>query len=73
MWSAVEFVFKKIYEICNFIRLAKPEQICEESWWDIRKQLREISDSNTVNKTLSPLNGLLNFVPHTDKSLYDLT
>ena len=44
---------RKNYEICNFIRPAKLEQICEESWSDIRKQLREITGSALVNKTLS--------------------
>lgn len=39
------------YEKCNFIRLAKLEHIREESWSDIRKQLREITDSLLVNKT----------------------
>lgn len=48
--------FIKSYEKCNFIRPAKLEQICEESWSDIRKQLREITDSTLVNKAVSPLN-----------------
>lgn len=43
----------KNYEICNFIRPAKLEQICEESWSDIRKQLRESTGATLVNKTLS--------------------
>lgn len=39
MWSAVDHVIKK-YDKCNFIRLA-----CGESWSDLRKQLKEISDT----------------------------
>ncbi|XP_033963025.1 coiled-coil domain-containing protein 78 [Pseudochaenichthys georgianus] len=36
---------EKKYDKCNFIRLA-----CGESWSDLRKQLKEISDSTLVNK-----------------------
>lgn len=52
MWSAADCVIK-MYELCNFIRPAKLEQIREESWSDIQKQLKEMTDSTLVNKTLS--------------------
>ncbi len=56
---------EKVCKIWNFIRLEKPEQICEESWSDIRKQLREIAHSDAVNKTVDN-------IPHTNKSFYGL-
>uniref|UniRef100_A0A4W6G0Z2 Coiled-coil domain containing 78 n=1 Tax=Lates calcarifer TaxID=8187 RepID=A0A4W6G0Z2_LATCA len=47
MWSAVKHVIT-YYDKCNFIRPAKLEQICEESWLDMRTQLKEITDSTLV-------------------------
>lgn len=37
------------YEKCNLIRPVKLEKICEESWVDIRKQVKDITDSTLVN------------------------
>ncbi|KAG8009126.1 Coiled-coil domain-containing protein 78 [Nibea albiflora] len=39
---------EQMYELCNFIRPAKLEQIREESWSDIQKQLKEMTESALV-------------------------
>uniref|UniRef100_A0A3B4Z5N5 Coiled-coil domain containing 78 n=1 Tax=Stegastes partitus TaxID=144197 RepID=A0A3B4Z5N5_9TELE len=40
----------EISEKCNFIR--HPGQICEESWLDVKKQLRQITDSTLKERAL---------------------
>lgn len=52
--------YGKLWQTIIFIRPEKVEHICEDSWMNIRKQLKEITDSSLVKKFCLNLKLILN-------------